>query len=52
MKNSAYLSPTTSVLDLEYAQFICVSIQELTFEVEIDEYGNIGEEQLNFDSEY
>ena len=47
-----YIKPEVLDAEVELSLFVCVSIGEMNNLVEVDEYENIEEEGLNFDSDY
>lgn len=46
-----YESPSVREACIDLCSFLCVSIKEMTLEIDVDEYINTGEEVLNFDSD-
>lgn len=51
MSRNNYEAPLIAVASMELSGFICTSIQKMMLFVEVDEYQNMGEEALNFDSD-
>ena len=52
MKHIMYECPAVRETSIDLLHFLCTSIKEMNFTLEVDEYDNTGEEVLNFDSDY
>lgn len=47
-----YTKPEVLDTEVEFSSFVCTSIGEMNFTLEVDEYENTDETVLNFDSDY
>lgn len=46
-----YKKPELILEEIDLTSFLCASIGHMEMVIEVDEYGNTGEEVLNFDSD-